>query len=73
MMKSRGKQCSEGVGERGPEKGEAYQLVSWIWLAPGMLEPETGAKLLTGKGFDGGMHDGESLLHVFIVLLLNYK
>ena len=55
-MKSRGKRRA---GERGPETGEAYQLVSWIWLAPGMLEPETGAKLLAEKGFDGGMHDGE--------------
>ena len=39
--------------------GEAYQLVSWIWLAPCMLEPEMGVKLLAEKGFDGGMHDGE--------------
>ena len=31
-----------------------------------MLEPETGAKLLAEKGFDGGMHDSESLLHVLL-------
>ena len=58
-MKSRGKRGGEGAGE----KGEGYQLVSWIWMAPGMLEPEMGAKLLAERGFDGSMHDGELPLH----------